>query len=97
MEYLNHRVGIKRGLKALLVSMMIFAAMIFVIQGLLILIPVGIAAWGIYKAVKFIKSRLLTLKKVNVDKVESIEICEEKFDDMDTSNVIDVEYEQIYK
>lgn len=97
MEYLNHRVGIKRGLKALLVSMMIFAAMIFIIQGLLILIPVGIAAWGIYKAANFIKSRLLTLKKVNVDKVESIEICEEKFEDMDTSNVIDVEYEQIYK
>ena len=97
MDYLNHRLGIKKVLKALLGSMLILAIVVFIIQGLLVLIPVGIGLWAIYKGIKFIKAKFLGLKRDKVNKVGPIDICNDKFQSMNSSNVIDVEYEQVNK
>lgn len=97
MEYLNHRLGIKKGLKTLLGYMLIFAIIVFIIRGLIVLIPVGIGLWAIYKVVKFIKAKFRSLKKNTASKAEPIDVCNDSFGFMESNSVIDVEYEQVNK
>lgn len=97
MEYLNHRSGIKRGLKTLLTSIMIFAIMFIILQGIFTLIPLGIGVWVIYKVIKFIKAKFYILKKEKTSKVESIDVSNDIFDFTNPGSIIDVEYEQVNK
>lgn len=101
MEYINHRLGIKKGLKTLVISLVIFAIIAFIIQGIIKLIPVAIVLWAIFKGVKFIKTKFLNLKKDKVSiktrKAADVENYKGNFEFMDNSNIIDVEYQQVNK
>ncbi|MGY0375030.1 hypothetical protein [Clostridium sp. JNZ J1-5] len=99
MEYLNHNFGFKRNIKAALISVAVFLFIIFILQGIAILIPVSIGIWGIFKGVNFIKSKFAKFKKVN-SKIENFQVYEynvKNDSDVYNSEIIDVEYEEVNK
>ncbi|QGU95641.1 ABC transporter [Clostridium bovifaecis] len=97
MEYFNKGFGIKRDLKGILISLGFLFLTLFIIQGLFILVPVGILAYASYKGIRFIQSKFKRLKKRENTKVEAFEIYNDKNEYVYNSEVVDVEYEEISK
>lgn len=97
MEYFNKSFGIKRDLRGILISLGFLFLTLFIIQGLVILIPVGILAYAGYKGIKFIQLKFKRLKKRENTNIEAFEIYKEKNEFVYDSEVVDVEYEEISK
>lgn len=97
MEYLTHGFTLKKSLKAIAWSLLVFAIFLLILQGIVILIPIAAVTFLIYKGVNFIKNKASSFNFISHKEEHAFEICEDVqgFDSID--KVIDVEYQEINK
>ncbi|SHH64533.1 hypothetical protein [Clostridium grantii] len=78
-------------------SILIIGLVYLIIRGLVILIPIGIVVWGLYRVYKYIANINFNKKKVKDDPdFSKVEDNKDAFD-YDVNDVIDVDYESINK
>ena len=97
MDYLTHNLSIKRTLKTMITFIGIFFILLFILKGVLILIPFALLAIGIYKAYRYINMKIENLNSIKASKVDNYEIDEEVFNYTGMEKIVDVEYEEINK
>ncbi|WP_097027068.1 ABC transporter [Clostridium peptidivorans] len=97
MEYFNKGYGMDKGLFKILKILGFLFLTYFIIQGLFILIPVGILIYAGYRGIKFIQSKFKRFKKAENINEEAFEIYKDSNQYVYNSEVIDVEYEEVTK
>lgn len=97
MEYFKKGFGIKGELKSVLKILGFIFLTYFIIQGLFILIPVGILVYAGYRGVRFIQSKFNGLKKKETLKSKEFKEYKERNEYIYNPEVIDVEYEEVSK
>lgn len=97
MEYFNKGYGMEKGLMRTLKILGFLFLTYFIIQGLFILIPVGILIYAAFKGIKFIQSKFKGFKKTESIDEEAFEIYKGSNEYVYNTEVIDVEYEEINK
>jgi len=97
MDYLTHILSIKKALRSMIIFIGIFFILLFILKGVLVLIPFALLAIGIYKAFRYIDIKIKHFNSIKASKVESFEVETEAFTDTGNEKIVDVEYEEINK
>lgn len=97
MEYFNKGYGLEQGLMRTLKILGFLFLTYFIIQGLFILIPIGVLIYAGYRGIKFIQSKFRGFKNTENINEEAFEIYKDGSGYVNNSEIIDVEYEEINK
>ncbi|MFU0824952.1 hypothetical protein [Clostridium sp.] len=95
MEYFNKGYRVKKEMKSILAILGFVFVTLFIVQGLFVLVPIGILTYAAYRGVKFIKSKFIRLKKRENARISPFKIYKKSSKYGCDTEVIDVEYEEI--